>query len=116
MAVFDHVPLPPLKIRSPRYMRLDFAHSNGRKRATAVQDCAKRIVSVTTLYQTSHPENRPDCGAWVTARPAAGFDLMEEIITEAVEQVGLFEIQRMPGVGQHNERGALDAALHQQGR
>ena len=38
---------------------------------------------------------------------------MEEVVAESIEEIGLFEVERMPGVGQYHQSRALDVPLHQ---
>ena len=123
-------PRPDLDLRAQKFgahlraePRLAFGqHAVGR----IADDVARRPVDEKILLLDAQSEFRvrrsPDTEdragdrARVAARPAPALDLVKEIGAGAVEQIRLFEIDRMPGVREHDECRGRDRALHQNAR
>src|SRR6266446_1469085 len=70
----------------------------------------------SNTLDSPHAEDRAGDRARIAARPAAALDLMKKLGAAAVEQLGLFEVDRVPGVGKHHECRGRDRALHQEAR
>src|SRR5580700_11781789 len=78
----------------------------------ACPGCTRGTIEVAGSTPVgSHPQDRAGHRARIAARPAAALDLMEEIGERLVEQVGLFEVQGVPGIREDDQRRGRDHPL-----
>src|SRR5439155_15456559 len=74
------------------------------------------VLQPSLRSPTLHPEDRARLRARVAARPAAALDLVKKVGHRVVEQLGLLEVERVPGIGKDDKRRRADRPLQEQRR